>query len=133
MIAHFGQLWITKYGEEDQGIWRMFLAEFTLRKLNDGIDLWRSCSSDFAEFPPTPKQFVALCEGRLREEDRRTKTPLWLGVDMTRHESDRLKHIHTEEENAHKRLVANHYLKKAFAELGKPHLHRDITQKRDKN
>lgn len=68
MIAHYGELFISRYGESENSIWHSFLKDLTESQLNTGLDNWKK-STKFDEYPPNPKQFVSLCKGILCEAD----------------------------------------------------------------
>lgn len=59
----YGQLFINKFGAEDNGMWFETLKDLTPTALEKGMERVRKLSSGskFCEFPPNCLQFRALC------------------------------------------------------------------------
>ncbi|HHF7367854.1 TPA: hypothetical protein ACPSKY_003003 [Legionella bozemanae] len=65
LTAIYGQLFISKYGEKDTGVWFAALKDLTPKALDSGVErlMTMSKSDKFCEFPPNCLQFRALCLG----------------------------------------------------------------------
>jgi hypothetical protein len=65
LTALYGQLFISKHGEVDKGVWLKVLHDLTPKALESGIERLMSLShgKQFCEFPPNALQFRALCLG----------------------------------------------------------------------
>ena len=59
----YGVLFTNKHGLQDNGIWLEILGDLTPRALESGLERLKKVekNSKFAEFPPNPLQFRALC------------------------------------------------------------------------
>lgn len=56
-------MFINKYGVEDSGIWYQVLKDLTPKAIEMGIErlITMQTGLKFAEFPPSPMQFRAIC------------------------------------------------------------------------
>ena len=64
MVAIYGQLFVTKHGVRDSGIWFETLCDLTPKALESGMARLKglSAGTKFCDWPPNPLQFKALCE-----------------------------------------------------------------------
>lgn len=65
LTSIYGQLFVTKNGVSDSGVWFMALKDLTPKALESGIERLMNLShgKQFCDFPPNPLQFRALCLG----------------------------------------------------------------------
>lgn len=65
LTAIYGQLFISKHGVKDSGVWYESLKDLTPRALDSGVERLMTLSKGdkFCEFPPNCLQFRALCLG----------------------------------------------------------------------
>ena len=65
LTAIYGQLFISKHGVMDTGVWFTTLKDLTPRALDSGVERLMALSKGdkFCEFPPNCLQFRALCLG----------------------------------------------------------------------
>lgn len=63
MVGSYSILFTNKYGVKDNGTWFETLKDLTPMAINSGLEKLRSLEMGlkFAEFPPNPMQFRALC------------------------------------------------------------------------
>lgn len=63
LTALYGQLFTSKHGLEDNGVWFKALSDLTSLALDSGLDRLMNLSSgkQFCEYPPNALQFRALC------------------------------------------------------------------------
>lgn len=65
LTAIYGQLFISKHGVKDTGVWFAALKDLTPKALESGVERLMTLSKGdkFCEFPPNCLQFRALCLG----------------------------------------------------------------------
>jgi hypothetical protein len=65
LTAIYGQLFVSKHGVEDTGVWFAALKDLTPKALESGVERLMTLSKGekLCEFPPTCLQFRALCLG----------------------------------------------------------------------
>ncbi|WP_454786166.1 hypothetical protein [Legionella sp. WA2024007413] len=65
LTAIYGQLFISKHGVNDTGVWFAALKDLTPKALDSGVERLMTLSKGdkFCEFPPNCLQFRALCLG----------------------------------------------------------------------
>lgn len=65
LTAIYGQLFISKHGVKDTGVWFTALKDLTPRALDSGMErlMALTLGEKFCEFPPNCLQFRALCLG----------------------------------------------------------------------
>ena len=65
--AIWGGLWVSRYGESDDGTWLSVIRRLSPRQVVGGIDLIRH--SWDRDFPPTPAQFSKWARDSVRPYD----------------------------------------------------------------
>ena len=77
MTAMYGQLFLSKHGVEDNGVWFESLYDLTPKALEKGVERLLNLNQEgkFCEFPPNCMQFRSLCLDFYNNELNLPKAP----------------------------------------------------------
>lgn len=61
MTSIYGNVFLTKNGQQDSGVWQECLKDLTPKAIEKGIERLMKLDHKFIDFPPNCLQFRALC------------------------------------------------------------------------